>query len=146
MESFVFILMVFMFTIITGCSSNNCINGEDKNINISVGENIDTPTNMGFSYLHNVTINIVNVKDSTARSVKIDTYYCNDLTFGQSHKCENNSFSIRDIPPNAAIKKYFEYNRILVENQYDGRYQLQYKAESCLPITIVNNSVFIHQR
>lgn len=140
-----FILIILIFIICSGCSSD-CINGEDKNIDVSVVENIDTPTNLGFSYNHNVTINIVNAKDTVARSVKIDTYYCNDLTFGQSHKCENNSFKVGDIPPNTTIKKYFEYNRILVENQYDGKYQLQYKAESCLPITIENNSVFIHQR
>jgi hypothetical protein len=136
-------LMIALFLFIAGCSEN-CINGEDKNINVSVVENSDTPTNIGLTYHHNVTMNIVNLKNSTAKSVKIDTSYCNDFRLG--HMCENNTFNIGDISPNLAIHRFFEYDRAVGQDQLDGKYQLHYQVESCLPTVIINDTIYIRQR
>lgn len=136
------ILIVFIF--ISGCTSD-CIVGEDNKINISVVENRDVQTNMGLSNHHIVTLNITNIGDSLAKFVIVNSYYCNELKLGQ-RTCENRTISIGDLPPKATISKNFEYDRVLIQNQLDGSYQLQYSVDSCLPITIINNSVYVHQR
>jgi hypothetical protein len=137
------ITILFILIIISGCSSN-CITGEDRAINVSLGENREISTNLGATYHHNVTVNIANNANSDAKSVKIETYYCNDNKF--LHLCENESFNVDNIPPNSVIKRYFEYDRLIGQNQGDGKYQLLYKAESCLPVTTVDNKVFVSQR
>jgi hypothetical protein len=137
-------IVIAIFVFAAGCS-DNCLNGEDKNINVSVVENNDIQTNMGFTYHHNVTLKIENTKNSIAKSVKIFTYYCNEIRLGQQ-TCENRTLTIGDIPPSATVIKYFEYDRALVQDQTDGTYHLRYRVESCLPITTINNSVYAIQR
>jgi hypothetical protein len=100
---------------------------------------------MGFSNHHIVTLNITNIGDSPAKSVIIDTAYCNEIKLGQ-RMCENRTIDVGDIAPQTSIRKSFEYDRVLIQNQLDGNYQLQYDATSCLPITIIDNKVFVSQR
>ena len=138
------ILLIVTFVIIGGCSSN-CINGVDNNINVSLIENIDTQQVSGLMNHHNVSINVVNIKDSIARSVSIDTSYCNDFS-PQFRKCENRSFVIGDIPPKGMIKKFFEYDRTAIENTVDGKYTLQFEVKSCLPFETIDNKVYAKQR
>jgi len=137
-------LLILLCILISGCTSN-CVMGEDDKITVSVVENRDIQTNVGFSNHHIVTLNINNVGDSLARSVTVNTYYCNEFKLGQ-RTCENRTINVGDIPQKATINKFFEYDRVLIQNQLDGNYQLQYNVTSCLPITIVDNKVFVNQR
>ncbi|MDD1687464.1 hypothetical protein [Methanoregula sp.] len=137
-------LVIAIFVLAAGCS-DNCLNGEDKNINVSVVENRDSQMNMGLTNHHNVTIKIVNTRDSPAKSVHVDTVFCNDFS-PHFRKCENRSFNIRNISSNGVVQQFFEYDRTAIEDPIDGKYQIQYRVESCLPITTINNSVYIIQR
>lgn len=145
MKTILFGLIIVIFVLFTGCSSNNCINGEDKNVTVSVVENRDSQMNMGLTNHHNVTISIANIRDNPAKSVEVDTAFCNDFV-PQFRKCENRSFKIGDIPPNGAVKQFFEYDRNAFENAADGKYQIQYNAKSCLPYIVVDNVVMVKQR
>jgi hypothetical protein len=144
MIKILFIALILAFILIAGCNSN-CANGEDRNINVTVIENRDIQTNMGLSNNHNVSLDIVNLKANDAKSVRVETYYCNDFT-PQFRRCVNNSFNVGDIPPNGHVKKFFEYDRTAIDNPLDGKYQLDYTVTSCLPYTVVENKVIINQR
>jgi hypothetical protein len=144
MIKIVFIILLLAFILIAACESN-CMIGEDYKITVSVFNNRDIPENLGLSNTHNVTLNITNFGNSLAESVTIYTYYCNDFKFGQ-RECENRTINVGDIPPKSTVNEYFEYTRILAQDQLDGTYSLQYNATSCLPITVVNNIVIVNQR
>ncbi|MFA4825031.1 MAG: hypothetical protein WC593_07710 [Methanoregula sp.] len=145
MKNLTFILLIAIFVMIAGCSSDYCLTGEDKNITVSVVENKDKAINAGFTYHHNVTISIVNLLDASAKSVEVKTGYCNDF-LPQQRKCENRSFNIDYIPPKGIVTQFFEYDRNVVENAADGKYQLQYRVKSCLPYIVVDNNIYASQR
>ena len=137
-------LLIFLCVVFSGCTSD-CGMGEDHKITVSVVENRDIQTNMGFSNHHIVTLDVTNLGDSLARSVTVKTTYCNEFKLGQ-RTCETPTINVGDIPPKATIRKYFEYDRVLLQNQLDGKYQLEYNVTSCLPYTTVDNKVFVSQR
>ena len=121
--------LLFLLILFSGCT--DCIIGEDRNITVSLIENKDIENYMGLSHHHNVSIDIINTRASAAKKVTVTSYYCNDFT-PQLRRCVNQSFNIGDIPPNGHVLKFFEYDRTALDNPLDGKYQLQYKAESCL--------------
>jgi hypothetical protein len=137
-------IVVAIFVFAAGCS-DSCLNGEDKNITVTVLENKDTQMNMGLTNHHNVTIKIVNIRNTPAKNVEIDTAFCNDFV-PDFRKCVNRSFKIDNIPPNGAVQQFFEYDRTAIENSVDGKYMIQYKANSCLPFIEVDNKIFVSQR
>jgi len=140
----VVLLSCFLCIFISGCVTD-CTTGNDNKINVSVIENRDIQENMGFSNRHVIILNITNIADTTAKSVIIYSAYCNELRLGQ-RTCENRTLNIGNIPPKATITKSFEYNRVLIQNQLDGNYHLEYSATSCLPYTTVDNNVLVSQR
>ena len=133
-----------LFVIISGCATD-CMDGVDNNINVSLLQNIDTKQNMDLTYHHNVSINVVNIKNSIAKSVSLDTSYCNDFT-PKFRRCENRSFNVGDIPPKGTVTLFFEYDRNLIEHSTEGKYSLQYEIKSCLPIVTIDNIVYTKQR
>jgi hypothetical protein len=138
------VTLVLAFILITGCETD-CMTGEDYKIKVSVVENQDIQQNLGFSNHHNVTLNISNIGDTLAKSVTVKSYYCNEERLGQK-TCENRTINVGDILPKSTVSKFFEYDRVLIQNQMDGTYHLQYNVTSCLPITTIDNKVFISQR
>ena len=135
MIKIVFVTLMITFILIAGCDSN-CVTTQDRNINLTLGDNSNTPTTMGLSNHHNVTFTIQNIGVNVANSVRIYTYYCNDYTWGR--ECENNTFALRELPPNETITSYFEYDRLPGQDVF-GKYSLKYYAESRIPVTLVNN-------
>jgi hypothetical protein len=137
-------LIVILFCLVAGCSVDNCLTAEDMNISVSVIQHNKIMRDSGLTHRHNVTINIVNLRDTPATRVEITSGYCNILPL--QPRCENRSFSIAYISPNGVITQYFEYDRNAFEDALDGKYQLQYTAKSCLPYIVTDNKLYGCQR
>jgi hypothetical protein len=140
--SLIFIELTVSFILIAGCF-DICEMSENKNISASIEGISRNPyyiSNVVPMVHYNISVNITNNGKDVAKSLTIETYYCNQQnSFGH---CENRTFNIGDLNPKKTVQRYFEYDIAVIHDSNYGGHKMQYKAMSCYPpnITIISSS------
>lgn len=111
-----------------GCIGS-CTQVPDANIRAAVKDKQAVATGLGMSRHHNITFSINNAGDRAAKSVRVETAYCNDLTVDRT--CENRTFDLGEMAANETLIRSFEYDRNVMKDAMDGTYDLSYTASSC---------------